>query len=116
MRQLTFLAPGKLEWREVAAPSLKGPGEAIVQPVVVASCDVDPAFLTGAVPIEGPLAFGHEGIARVVEVGDAVTGVRPGDLVAVPFQITCGACAACVRGATASCSGVEPRRATYGMA
>ncbi len=116
MRQLTFISPGKLEWQDVPEPALQGPGEAIVAPVAVATCDLDPAFVRGLVPVEGPFAFGHECVARVVQTSDDVTSVRPGDLVAVPFQITCGECAPCRRGDTAACDGVEPRMAMYGMA
>lgn len=116
MRQLTFISAGKLEWREVPNPTLEGPGEAIVRPIAVATCDLDPVMIRGILPLEGPFAFGHEGVAEVVETGTAVTAVRPGDTVVVPFQITCGTCDACRRGHTASCDGVKPRRGMYGMA
>ena len=60
-------------------------------------------------------AVGHEGIAEVVEVGDAVRDVRVGDRVVVPFQISCGQCRECRRGVTGSCGSV-PLMAMYGMA
>ena len=60
-------------------------------------------------------AVGHEGIAEVVAVGDAVRGVQVGDRVVVPFQISCGQCRECRRGATGSC-GSLPLMAMYGMA
>lgn len=116
MRQLTFIGPGKLEWRDVADPLVESPGEAIVAPVAVATCDLDPVMIRGLLPLEGPFAFGHEAVARVVEIGEAVTVAKPGDLVVVPFQISCGECAPCRRGHTASCDGVKPRLAMYGMA
>ena len=49
MRQLTFLAPGTLEWRDVPEPTLQGPGEAIVAPLAIATCDLDAAMLRGLV-------------------------------------------------------------------
>jgi threonine dehydrogenase-like Zn-dependent dehydrogenase len=55
------------------------------------------------------------GVAEVVAVGDAVTTVRAGDRVVVPFQISCGRCRECLRGATGSC-GTHPLMAMYGMA
>jgi threonine dehydrogenase-like Zn-dependent dehydrogenase len=58
---------------------------------------------------------GHEGVAEVVAVGDAVRGVRVGDRVIVPFQINCGQCRACRRGASGSCAAL-PLMAMYGMA
>src|SRR6202171_5880384 len=60
-------------------------------------------------------AVGHEGLAEVVAVGDGVSSVRVGDRVVVPFQINCGHCRACRRGATGSCASL-PLMAMYGMA
>jgi threonine dehydrogenase-like Zn-dependent dehydrogenase len=114
VKQLTFVEPGRLEWRDVDEPRLEGDGEAIVRPVAVATCDIDLAFVRGVAPAGGEFPFGHEGVAEVVEVGDAVASVEPGDLVSVPFQISCGTCARCRRGQTGNCESVE-MMATYGL-
>jgi threonine dehydrogenase-like Zn-dependent dehydrogenase len=114
MRQLEIIGARTVEWRDAPAPALQGDGEALVRPVAVATCDLDGAFLTGAVPVGEPFALGHEAVAEVVEVGGAVTTVAPGDVVVVPFQISCGACAQCRAGHTASCDSV-PRGSAYGM-
>src|SRR3712207_809115 len=106
MRQLEIVAARTVEWREVPAPGLQGDGEALVRPLAVAMCDFDGAFLNGLVPVPEPFALGHETIAEVVEVGDAVRSVAPGDVVVVPFQISCGACPTCRAGHTASCESV----------
>ena len=58
----------------------------------------------GACRCRRGMPSGHEGVAEVVAVGDAVGGVKVGDRVIVPFQINCGMCAACRRGATGSCT------------
>jgi threonine dehydrogenase-like Zn-dependent dehydrogenase len=58
--------------------------------------------------------LGHEFVAEVVQVGSATTMVRAGDVVAVPFQINCGACARCRRGLTNTCDSVA-RGAAYGL-
>lgn len=115
MRQLTFAGPARLEWEEVAAPQLAGGADALVRPVAVATCDLDAALLQGKVPLPGPFAFGHEFVADVLEVADGVTSVGVGDRVIVPFQISCGTCARCRRGITASCETAGPG-AAYGMA
>jgi alcohol dehydrogenase len=141
MRQLTFLRPGKLEWREVPAPRLQGPGEALVRPISVARCDLDRAILYGEAPFrgsflhflrnhlppalgqrglfrnapfKGPYAFGHEFIGVVTEVGDGVRTVRPGAVVACSFQVCCGECEFCREGLTGNCTGV-PARSMYGF-
>ena len=114
MRQLEFIEKGRLEWREAPDPKLQGDGEAIVRPVALATCDLDTAIVRGRAPVQGPFPFGHECIAEVTEVGEAVGSVAPGDLVSVPFQISCGECAACREGRTGSCQSV-PRLSMYGL-
>jgi threonine dehydrogenase-like Zn-dependent dehydrogenase len=113
MRQLEFIEAGKLEWREAPDPKLEGDGEALVRPVALATCDIDVAFVQGRFPAES-FPFGHECVAEVTDVGDGVGTVRPGDLVSVPFEISCGQCAACQAGRTGSCDSV-PRLSTYGL-
>lgn len=54
-----------------------------------------------------PIALGHEFAGEVVEVGAAVTRVKPGDLVAVEGQVNCGSCRACLRGHPANCAFIE---------
>lgn len=114
MQELNFIGKGKLEWREAPDPKLEGDGEAIVHPVALATCDLDAGIVSGPVPIEGPFPFGHECVAEVAEVGDSVNSVKPGDLVSVPFQISCGTCAACRAGQTGNCESV-PRLSMYGL-
>ena len=141
MRSLTFLRPGRLEWRETAAPRLQGPGEALVRPISVARCDLDRAVLYGEAPFrgrflhflrnhlppavgqrglfrnapfKGPYAFGHEFVGIVTEVGDEVHAVQPGAVVGCSFQICCGTCPFCREGLTGNCTGV-PARSMYGF-
>jgi alcohol dehydrogenase len=114
MKQLTFVEAGELEWREVEEVSLEGDGEAVVRPLAVATCDLDRAFVRGVAPAAREFAFGHECVAEVVEVGDAVASFAPGDLVSVPFQISCGECDRCRRGQTGNCESVD-FLSTYGL-
>ena len=102
-----FLGPGRVEWQEVPEPALGGALEAIVEPIAVATCDLDVAILRGTFKgFPGPFPLGHEGVARVTDVGEAVSSVSPGDLVVVPFQISCGTCPACQSGRTGNCNAV----------
>jgi threonine dehydrogenase-like Zn-dependent dehydrogenase len=114
MRQLLFLEPGRLEWEDVPDPELQGPGEAIVRPIAASNCDLDTAIVRGDAPLPGPFAIGHEFVAEVIEVGEEVTSFARGDAVIVPWKISCGACAACLRGMTAGCTAV-PALAMYGL-
>lgn len=113
MRELTYVARHTVEWREAPDPKLQSDQEAIVAPVTATSCDVDSAILAGHGFIDPPFALGHECVARVVETGDAVTTVAPGDLVVVPWSLNCGVCDHCRSGLTAHCTAV-PHMAMYG--
>ena len=114
MRALTYTAPNRLEWTDAREPQLGSDAGAIVRPLAVATCDLDALIISGRTPFPPPFALGHECVAEVVSVGDAVTSLAPGQLVSVPFQISCGGCEQCRRGRTGNCSGVA-FMSTYGF-
>ena len=127
--QLVLESPGKAVWTAATVPTLDGAtgpsagtsgpaadpaGAALVRPLAVATCDLDTVVNTGAYPLPLPYLLGHEFVAEVTEVGPDVTVARPGDRVAVPFQINCGTCGYCTRGLTGDC-GTVPHVAGYGL-
>jgi alcohol dehydrogenase len=114
VRRLILDGTARVRWEDAADPGRPGPDAAVVAPVAAATCDLDVAVLRGRFPLPGPYPFGHEAVADVVEVGERVTRVAPGDRVVVPFQISCGACAPCRRGRTGNCA-AHPRMSTYGL-
>ncbi len=116
MQQLTFVAANKFEWREVKTPKLAASQHAIIKPLAVTRCDLDLYIANGTIPMkDAPFAFGHEIAGIVIDVGDGVTNVSPGDRVIVPFQINCGVCTNCMRGFTNACTTV-PAYSAYGLA
>jgi threonine dehydrogenase-like Zn-dependent dehydrogenase len=116
MRSLYFIKPGELEWRDVPAPRLGGPREALVEPIAAGTCDFDRLVIEGRqrLPSTRPFAFGHEAVARVVEVGRDVRNVKPGDVVAMPTHFSCGECGHCRRGSTAFCEKFSGDLRIYG--
>jgi len=109
-----MIEPNELEWLDVAEPDLEGPHEALVQPLAVATCDLDGPMVRGETPLRGPIALGHECVGEVTAVGSEVASFAPGDVVAVPFQISCGRCAHCLAGLTGNCLTV-PERSMFGF-
>jgi alcohol dehydrogenase len=137
MQQLYFIKKGKLEWRDVAKPRISHSQNAIVRPFAVAKCDLDDAFLFNNIHLKiklgnalglidpfykstfgnllkGPFAFGHECVAEVVEIGEGVSKFNIGDVVSVPFQISCGSCISCKTGLTSVCQDT-PSVSTFGF-
>lgn len=113
MRALVYTGPRAVEWREEPDPELSSRFDAIVRPVASTTCDVDKAILLGRSPLHAPFAIGHECVAQVVDQGEGVTHVEPGDLVVVPWHIACGRCDRCRRGLSAHCRTV-PHMAMFG--
>jgi alcohol dehydrogenase len=114
MQQLTYVKARQIEWHEVDQPRLEKTTDAVVRPLAVARCDLDYVIAVGAYRTPGPFAMGHEMAGVVTEVGDEVKQFQPGDVVIVPFQISCGQCANCSRGWTNACMNM-PRLAAYGL-
>lgn len=93
---------------------LEGPraGEALVELAATGVCHTDAYTLSGADP-EGnfPSVLGHEGAGVVVDVGDGVTSLQPGDHVVPLYTAECRQCKFCTSQKTNLCQAV---RATQG--
>jgi S-(hydroxymethyl)glutathione dehydrogenase/alcohol dehydrogenase len=86
-----------------------GPGEVRVRIAASGVCRSDDHVVSGATKHPLPVVLGHEGAGRVVEVGAAVTRVKPGDAVVLDWAPDCGRCFYCLRGKPNLCETfVEP--------
>jgi alcohol dehydrogenase len=103
MRQLTCTAPGVVRWLDVPEPSIVDPTDALVRPVAVARCEIDPFLILAGPSGEDGFALGHEAVVDVAAVGSEVEGLGVGELALPSFQVSCGACPSCRRGHTANC-------------
>jgi alcohol dehydrogenase len=103
-----------LAWEDVETPRLIEPRDALVRPIAVARCDLDPAIALGLYPMPAPFVMGHEMVGEVVAIGEAISNVRLGDKVIVPFQLSCMTCAPCLRGHTNACVNV-PSGTAFGL-
>ena len=57
----------------------------------------------GTIRVREPIILGHEASGRVLSVGPAVTGLAPGDGVAINPSRPCGSCAYCTEGLPMHC-------------
>lgn len=107
-RAAVAFAPGKpLEIVEIdVAPPKKG--EVLIKVTHTGVCHTDAFTLSGDDP-EGvfPVVLGHEGAGVVVEVGEGVTSVKPGDHVIPLYTAECGECEFCRSGKTNLCVAVR---------
>jgi threonine dehydrogenase-like Zn-dependent dehydrogenase len=101
----------------VPDPVIIEPTDAIVRVTSTAICGSDLHLyeLLGPFLDAGDI-LGHEPMGVVVEVGSAVTSLRQGDRVVVPFNIACGACFMCERGLQSQCETTQNRDQGTGAA
>ncbi|MDE0507070.1 MAG: S-(hydroxymethyl)glutathione dehydrogenase/class III alcohol dehydrogenase [Gammaproteobacteria bacterium] len=100
---------------EICEVDLEGPkaGEVMVELKATGVCHTDAFTLSGEDP-EGafPAILGHEGAGVVVEVGEGVKSVKPGDHVIPLYTAECRTCEYCLHPKTNLCQAV---RATQGQ-
>jgi alcohol dehydrogenase, propanol-preferring len=93
-----FGEPLVIEERPIPEP---GPGQITVRMRASGLCHTDIHAANGDWPVKPtpPFVPGHEGVGSVHAVGDGVTIVRVGDIVAVPWLgYACGHCKFCLTG------------------
>jgi S-(hydroxymethyl)glutathione dehydrogenase/alcohol dehydrogenase len=97
--------PLVIEEVEVAGPKK---GEVLLKISATGVCHTDAYTLSGKDP-EGlfPAIMGHEGGATVVEIGESVASVKPGDHVIPLYIPECGECKFCKSGRTNLCGAIR---------
>jgi (R,R)-butanediol dehydrogenase / meso-butanediol dehydrogenase / diacetyl reductase len=102
---------------EVPPPESPGPGQVRVAPVWCGICGTDlHEYLHGPLYTPAnhlPQVIGHEFAAEVVDAGEGVEGLRPGDRVAVLPHVFCGSCHYCVRGRQGLCASLRLTGVTW---
>lgn len=106
MKAICWQGKKDLRCEEVPDPVIEDPKDAIVRVTSTCICGSDLHLMNGFVPTMclGDV-MGHEPMGEVVEVGTeaAARGLKVGDRVVVPFQITCGECEQCLAGNYSVC-------------
>lgn len=88
----------------------KVPHGVILKTVATNICGSDQHMVRGRTTAPVGLVLGHEISGEVVEVGPDVEFIKVGDIVSVPFNISCGRCRNCKERKTGICLNVNPDR------
>jgi threonine dehydrogenase-like Zn-dependent dehydrogenase len=117
MKALTWQGTQKVSVESVPDPKIQEPTDAIVRMTSTAICGSDlHLYDVLGMYLEPGDILGHEPMGIVEEVGAAVSHIRPGDRVVVPFNISCGHCWMCERGLFAQCETTQVREQGKGAA
>lgn len=118
MKALVFRGPHNIQVEDVPDPKIEKPTDVLVKITTTNICGSDLHMYEGRTDVEVGKVLGHENLGEVIAVGDAVTQVKEGDMVCLPFNISCGHCKNCERGLTGFCLTANPGSAgaAYGYA
>ncbi len=108
MKAVVYKGPFKVAVENVPDPKLEHPNDVIVKITSSCICGSDLHMYEGRTAARPGIIFGHENMGVIQEVGNAVTGLKVGDRVVMPFNVACGFCKNCQRGFTGFCVTVNP--------
>lgn len=101
---MNYRGPYRVRLSEKPMPVIQHPQDAIVKVTRSCICGSDLHIYHGLVPdTRVGSTFGHEFTGTIIEVGEEVHNLKPGDQVIVPFNISCGKCAFCKQGLFGNC-------------
>ena len=116
MRAVRWHGRGDVRVEDVPAAPAPAEGEVRVAVEWTGICGTDreewragPLFIPVGAPHrltgrQAPIILGHEVAGRIADVGPGVTGLRPGDLVALDANLSCGTCWWCARHQLSLCA------------
>lgn len=109
MRALCWHGINDLRVGTVDDPTVVNPHDAVVRVTMSTTCGSDLHLIDGYVPtMRSGDIIGHEFVGEIVDVGPAVSRVKPGDRVIVPSFIVCGSCWYCEQQLFSLCDNTNP--------
>lgn len=109
MQAVTYQGMKDVKVLEVGDPKIQKPDDIIVKITASAICGSDLHLIHNMVPnLPEGYIIGHEPMGVVEETGPAVTKIKKGDRVVIPFNVSCGVCPYCQSGLTSQCDNSNP--------
>lgn len=108
MRAVVYKKAYGVAVETVKRPIILHPDDVIIKVTTSCICGSDLHMYEGRTTVEAGTVFGHENMGIVDELGSAVTHLKKGDRVVIPFNVACGRCTNCEEGRTAFCTNVNP--------
>jgi threonine dehydrogenase-like Zn-dependent dehydrogenase len=115
VRAVTWHGRADVQVDTVPDPTLQDDTDVVVEITSSGICGSDLHLIEVMAPFmtKGDV-MGHEPMGVVREVGSAVTAVKPGDRVVVPFNISCNTCWMCSQGLQSQCETTQNREQGFG--
>lgn len=108
MKAIQLAEPRNFEIVNIDEPKKPSPGEALVRVHRVGICGTDISGYLGKMPFYSyPRIPGHELGVEVVEVGEGVRNIKPGQRCSVEPYMNCQKCFACRRGRSNCCENLQ---------
>lgn len=107
MKAMMLTGIRQMEMRDIPEPELVNSNDVKIKMSVVGICGSDIHYYTqgqiGSQKVQFPFSVGHEGAGVVVQVGNAVKSVKPGDNIAIDPAMPCWECDQCLAGRHHTC-------------
>jgi threonine dehydrogenase-like Zn-dependent dehydrogenase len=117
MRAVTWQGKRKVSVEDVPEPVIEEPTDIIIKVTSSCICGSDLHLYEVMAPfMEKGDIMGHEPIGFVTQIGDAITNVKVGDRVVIPFNVSCGHCYMCKQGLQSQCETTQVREHDRGAA
>jgi L-iditol 2-dehydrogenase len=107
MKAMMLTGIREMEMRDVPDPKIETPGDVLIRMDTIGVCGSDVHYYEtgriGSQVVRFPFPVGHESAGVVVDVGQGVTRVQPGDRIAIEPAMSCGQCDQCNAGRPHTC-------------
>ncbi len=111
MKAMMLTGIKTMEMREIPEPKIMNSDDVKIKMSVLGICGSDIHYYTqgkiGSQKVQYPFTVGHEGAGIVVEVGNSVKRVKPGDNIAIEPAMPCWKCDQCLSGRHHTCRNLK---------